>query len=181
MSDTSPIIKVYASQDWVDENYINLPSTAEVGQLLSVKTVDENGKPIEWETVDAPSGEGSGNSVELDTTLTEEGKAADAKAVGDALDGKLSKSGGTMSGKIVFPTADQNVGFTNSEDMKIFGYGTVDGTVYMRIGDTAYPFQIRGNGDRPKYNDDELVLKSELDAIMGAYITDIDTLIGGDA
>lgn len=32
------------------------------------------------------SGNGSGQNVELDTTLTKSGKAADAKAVGDALD-----------------------------------------------------------------------------------------------
>lgn len=127
--------------------------------------------------VDVPDGDG----VELDTTLTTSGKAADAKAVGDALNDKLSKSGGTMTGKIVFPTGDQNVGFANSQDMKIFGYGSVNGAMHMRMGDTQYPFQIRGNGDRPKYNNDELVLKSELDAIMGSYITDIDTLVGGDA
>lgn len=33
--------------------YIESPETAEVGQLLAVKTVDENGKPLEWEVVDA--------------------------------------------------------------------------------------------------------------------------------
>ena len=35
---------------------------------------------------------GSGGNVELDTTLTDEGKAADAKAVGDALKNKLASS-----------------------------------------------------------------------------------------
>lgn len=39
----------------LDEKFIpdNIPkvSTASVGQLLSVKVVDENGKPIEWETI----------------------------------------------------------------------------------------------------------------------------------
>ena len=37
-------------------------------------------------TVELPVGEDSGQNVELDTTLTQSGKAADAKAVGDALD-----------------------------------------------------------------------------------------------
>ena len=40
--------------------YIAPPTTAEVGQILSVKSVDENGKPTEWEVVDMASG-GSGS------------------------------------------------------------------------------------------------------------------------
>lgn len=39
------------------------------------------------------SGNGSGQNVELDTTLTQSGKAADAKAVGDALAGKVAGIG----------------------------------------------------------------------------------------
>lgn len=35
---------------------ITAPSTASIGQVICVKAVDENGKPIEWEAVDAPSG-----------------------------------------------------------------------------------------------------------------------------
>lgn len=35
---------------------IPVPATATVGQTLTVKSVDKNGKPTEWETVDAPSG-----------------------------------------------------------------------------------------------------------------------------
>lgn len=38
---------------------IPVPTTAEVGQILSVKSVDESGKPTEWETMDAPAGGGS--------------------------------------------------------------------------------------------------------------------------
>ena len=66
---------------------IPAPATAEVGQAIVVKAVDENGKPTEWEAADIPSG-GGGSTVELDTALTQSGKAADAKAVGDALAGK---------------------------------------------------------------------------------------------
>ena len=35
----------------LEETLINSPQTAKVGQLLSVKSVDENGKPTEWETM----------------------------------------------------------------------------------------------------------------------------------
>lgn len=126
-----------------------------------------------------------GGSVELDTTLTQSGKAADAKAVGDALNDKLSTKGGTMTGKIVFPTGDQNAGFANSEDMKIFGYGTFNGATHMRMGDTQYPFQIRGNGERAKYNDSEIALMGDIptdDHINGLIDTAIDNLeipVGG--
>lgn len=44
----SEIIQVGAPGD-----YIPVPSTAEVGQTIVVKAVDENGKPTEWEAVDA--------------------------------------------------------------------------------------------------------------------------------
>jgi len=37
-------------------NYIPVPQTATVGQTIVVKTVDESGKPTEWEAVDAASG-----------------------------------------------------------------------------------------------------------------------------
>lgn len=35
-----------------DINSLDVPFTAEVGQVLVVKAVDENGKPIEWECID---------------------------------------------------------------------------------------------------------------------------------
>lgn len=52
-----------------------------------------NTKTGKWEYADSSfvvGGNGSGGNVELDTTLTQSGKAADAKAVGDALEKKLS-------------------------------------------------------------------------------------------
>ena len=48
-------MKIYASQEYVQEKLIDkipVPATAEVGQVLVVKTVDANGKPSEWECVD---------------------------------------------------------------------------------------------------------------------------------
>lgn len=54
----------------LDEKYIptTVPSvqTAQVGQLLSVKTVDENGKPTEWEAVDMPTGGGASSIIDIE-------------------------------------------------------------------------------------------------------------------
>ena len=140
---------------------------------IPVLTVyDENGNKIPVPAIGVV-----GNT---DKTLSVEGKAADAKAVGDALGKKLDKTGGTLSGKIVLPTGDQNVGFTNSEDQKIFGYGNYNSVMHFRLGDASIPLQLRGSESAPKYNDGVLVLRSELEAALGEYITDIDTLLGGD-
>ena len=84
---------------------------------------------------------------------------------------KLSAAGGTVTGKLVFPTGDPNAGFANSQDMKIFGYDAVDGTMYLRMGDTAYPVQIRGKGDRPRYNDAEIAIKGDIPT--DAHINDL--------
>ena len=60
-------------------------TSAAVGQIIKVKAVDESGKPTAWEAADMSEG------IALDTTLTQSGKAADAKAVGDALAEKQPK------------------------------------------------------------------------------------------
>ena len=56
-----------------------------------VKVLSVNGKVplVDGKAISATGGGGS--TVELDTTLTQSGKAADAKAVGDALTGKQDK------------------------------------------------------------------------------------------
>jgi hypothetical protein len=49
---------------WIDLDddetkvFVEAPATAEVGQTIVVKAVDENGKPTAWEAVDFPSGGG---------------------------------------------------------------------------------------------------------------------------
>lgn len=48
-------------------------STAEVGQTIKVKTVDENNKPTEWEAVDFPSGGGL-PVVEIHTQIFPQGE-----------------------------------------------------------------------------------------------------------
>lgn len=51
---------------------ITAPTTAAVGQIIKVKSVDGTGKPTEWESADIPSG-GGGETWEklVDTTLAE--------------------------------------------------------------------------------------------------------------
>lgn len=50
----------------------------------------------------------NGTSLQTDSTLAIEGTAADAKATGDALNNKLSLTGGTMSGGLGFAGAITN-------------------------------------------------------------------------
>lgn len=81
-ADTQPVRigedgKLYTEAGGTDIS-LGLTSAA-VGQTIKVKAIDESGKPTEWEAADMSGG------VSLDTTLTQSGKAADAKAVGDAL------------------------------------------------------------------------------------------------
>lgn len=63
-------------------------------------------------TVNLPVSENSGQNVELDTTLTQSGKAADAKAVGDALDeleGKIPSIDGLAKTEDI-PTKPEDIG-----------------------------------------------------------------------
>ena len=53
------------------DGYIPAPATAEVGQTIVVKSVDENGKPTEWETADMPTNE-TGEVLETIADITTE-------------------------------------------------------------------------------------------------------------
>ena len=116
-------------------------------------------------------------AVEGGYTGTEEAFAAKLAAE------YLPLSGGTMTGKIVFPAGNQNIGISNENDVKILGYGSG----YFRFGDPSYPMQIRGSGTNPLYGEKKVLLegdvysKEEVDAALGAYITDVAALVGGDA
>lgn len=44
----------YVLRDELPDSGIPIPETAEVGQTIVVKAVDENGKPTEWECADIP-------------------------------------------------------------------------------------------------------------------------------
>jgi hypothetical protein len=76
-----------------DESY---PPTPSVGEQLQ-NQINSLGERVDKLEV-------GGNSVELDTTLTQSGMAADAKAVGDALDELEAKIGEVGSGGITEET-----------------------------------------------------------------------------
>lgn len=59
-------------------------TNADIGKFLKLKTIDQNGKPTAFEY---GSGGGGGGDVDIDPTLTIQGDAADAKAVGDIVFG----------------------------------------------------------------------------------------------
>lgn len=50
---------------------VEAPETAEVGQTIRVKSVDENGKPTAWEAADFPAGGSGSNVFHFTTTVTE--------------------------------------------------------------------------------------------------------------
>lgn len=49
-------VKIPSGGGGTSGDYIPIPATAEVGQTIVVKAVDENGKPTEWEAADMASG-----------------------------------------------------------------------------------------------------------------------------
>lgn len=86
---------------------IDSPASAEVGQALTVKAVDEDGKPIEWEAATITA---DGVGVEVDATLSESGDAADAKVTGDRLSVLESQIADLMYEEISITSFSNNIG-----------------------------------------------------------------------
>lgn len=122
----------------------------------------------------------SGATVELDTTLSVAGMAADAKAVGDALE--------NVGGKAYVQNnkPDMEVGefwYNPDEELPSSGGGNIPTAL-------PNPHKLTFSGAvNAEYDGSEAVevvipqgyTKAEIDAIMGSYITDINALVGGDA
>lgn len=119
--------------------------------------VDDTGNPIPAGTLTAgvhgfqrrgsawvllsTSGGGSGG-VTIDNTLSQAGAAADAKAVGNALNQKLALSGGTMTGDLTVQAAQINLVGANGEGAWIAASDP--------NGDGTPIFELMGtNGDEP--------------------------------
>lgn len=105
-----------------------MPATAsDVDKALSPKTVSD-GKVTEWQYISASSGGGGGSSVDVDDTLTQSGKAADAKVVGDRFDEITD---------IVYSKNLYNSSVSNPQNGKTYNTSTgavEDGTSYAISG-----------------------------------------------
>lgn len=97
-----------------------------------------------FDVMDGEDGSGSGGSVDIDDTLTQSGKAADAKVVGDALKLKFGIDGGDIS----------KINVTSSL--------TVDSEIDIDFNDN----QLKGVGD-PVENGDAVNKKTLDQAIAG--------------
>ena len=97
-----------------------------------------------FDVMDGEDGSGSGGSVDIDDTLTQSGKAADAKVVGDALKLKFGIDGGDIS----------KINVTSSL--------TVDSEIDIDFNDN----QLKGVGD-PVENGDAVNKKTMDQAIAG--------------
>lgn len=59
-----------------DVGAVSAPAYASVGQTIVVKAVDKNGRPIEWEAVDAPTGGGAVDDVQINGNSIVDGGVA---------------------------------------------------------------------------------------------------------
>jgi hypothetical protein len=73
----------------IPEGGIPIPSSAQVGQTIVVKAVDETGKPTEWEVADFPAGGSGEREWELFKTITIEEEVSNLE-IGSALDSAQS-------------------------------------------------------------------------------------------
>lgn len=81
----------YEKQTWIDgKSPLNAERLNHIEEGLANLVASVNGvAPDENGNVEITVSGSGVNNIELDTTLTVAGAAADAKAVGDALDGKM--------------------------------------------------------------------------------------------
>lgn len=107
-----------------------------------------------WDDVNAAIG----NLADLETEDQSSLIAAINEVAKRTSEACLPLAGGTMTGKIVFPTGDTNVGITNSEDQKIVGYGND----YFRVGDPQMPVQLRGSGSNPMFNGEKILVEGDI-------------------
>lgn len=119
------------------------PETAEVGQTIVVKAVDENGKPTEWEAADMASGGGSGGGIHLIARVVTEANATSIEVTG------LSTNAEVLSLRIYNPGSNCAGGLNITVNgVRKFGYsGTNAGSSVTlaavrawlyRDGDTLY-------------------------------------------
>lgn len=129
--DPDPSPPVWAQIQAMIGNLDELETTARNNLVAAVNEVAQSG--------------GGGSTVELDTTLTQSGKAADAKAVGDALDeleAQIPESGGGGAGIYVGDTAPSDtsalwVDTSDNEGSTVDSVNGKTGTVVLTAEDVG--------------------------------------------
>ena len=111
----------------LENMFIQRPDEAEVGQILVVKAVDENGKPIEWEVIDAPTGSGEDGyspiatveQTETGATISIQDKNGTTTAVvNHGADGKDGKDGYTPQKGIDYFDGKEGLNGKDGDDGK---------------------------------------------------------------
>lgn len=128
-------------------------------------------------------GSGDVDLTEIDNRINE---------FSEAIADKLDKSGGTMSGDLTLAgnliMSFGSKGIRDTTDNPIMRYETIDEKTCLRFGQTGKQLFFYSS-ERPLYNGNKLALlkeipdaytKEQIDVIMGAYINDIDALVGGE-
>ena len=105
---------------------------ASAGQVVKVKSVDENGVPTQWEAGDAPGGGGA--DISLGISGATAGQMAKVKAV-DASGAPTAWEAGDVGGALKLI---QTIILTeNAAGIEITGLNTIASTLSIRIGNTG--------------------------------------------
>lgn len=112
--------------------------------------------------------------IELDTTLTKQGFAADAKAVGDAI---AAGSSGMHVGADE-PTSPNVSVWIDTDETDVTDYIPAPATA--QVGQTIVVKEVDESGKPVSWECVRVYSKPEIDAALGSYITDVDALIGGE-
>lgn len=138
----------FASVDKKLNNTIHAPATAIVGQTIAVKSVDENGKPVEWETADFSTSGGSGcvvnDTAPEDTSVlwidTSDNSVEEVPggSVGGNID--LGVTGATVGQTVKIAAVDENGVPTAWESVDFpSGRGSGGGENYRLVIDYTVP------------------------------------------
>lgn len=132
--------------------------TATVGQIAKVKSVDENGRPAEWEAVDMPSGVAS-STIDLEPVEDENGTGVQITVNTTAEDGAVSQetytvyngkdgTGGPGESNVLVVTIDEATS-TASHSMSEIHNAVAEGkfVVLTVEGMVATPSTTRSTGD----------------------------------
>lgn len=158
-----------AVNDYLNANPVKPGATTEQAAQIEQNKNDIADLQTDVDELKESGGNGSGQNVELDSTLTVEGKAADAKAVGDTLAGKVGGIGITTimaitqedyDELVMLGTVDESTLYIikpeseDGPDMTMIPVLRSDGTAYIKLDMTPvagarYEVCFRGIEDIP--------------------------------